>query len=76
MKPKSIAIMLLILSLGLTFYLMSWSFVSYDPSMSSSKLKMIYDQRMVSIGSVIALLQIAAVITVFVDGASTPHAKQ
>lgn len=76
MRPKNIAMTLLMLSVALTCYLIVGSFVSYAPSIDRSELQNIYIGRIVSLGSVIALLQVVAIIAVFVDGESASSAKQ
>ena len=75
MKPKNVALILLLVSVCLTLYLISWCFVSWAPSMSRSKLQDIYTNIILSLGSVIALIQLAAMIAIFLDGKSNPDMK-
>ena len=75
MRPKSLALILLTASVCLTLYLISWCFVSYASSMSRAEIQSIYNVRILSLGSIITLIQLAAMIAVLVDAGSSPDKK-
>jgi hypothetical protein len=64
MKPKSVAMALLALSIVLTAWLILGSFVTYTPSVTATEIQNLYLGRIVRLGATIAALQLAAIIVV------------